>query len=328
MSTNQNHQPYDPELADRIKADIRKKLSQTDESNSDQTFPQELAAGSRLEKINSDAKHGGLGDVLCYVESDLGRNVAVKFTRRKYDFGSWNHQRFEREVKITSLLDHPGVVPVFHSGETDGRQFYSMRFIAGQTMKDEIAQSHKDARFTLSRNNRTFMHLIESFRTVCATIEYAHQVKKVWHRDLKPANIMMDGRVTLVVDWGLAKFADENDTVDKLSSNNNPNLTSDGQVLGTPYYMSPEQAEGKSDLIDHRTDIYGLGATLYEILTGHPPHQPTRQLKRKHLINCRRLQQLMKKKSGAGIAQRPSHYNKSKKTSPKNWPPFAARRWR
>ena len=170
-------------------------------------------------------------------------------------------------------------MPVYELGRRpeDDQPFYTMRFVRGQTLRQAIAEYH-ERRKGGKDDPLERPRLLQAFASICQAIAYAHS-RGVIHRDLKPANIVMGafGEV-LVLDWGLAKKVDRPDEAEDLpsvalSDEADADATREGQHFGTPAYMAPEQAEGQIHLLDGRTDIYGLGAILFEILTGRPPHQ-------------------------------------------------------
>ncbi len=190
--------------------------------------------------------------------------------------------RFVHEAEITGNLEHPGIVPVYGLGRyQDGRPFYAMRFIKGDSLREAIQRFHKsqDSRSQSATHRMELRKLIQRFIDICDAVEYAHS-RGVLHRDLKPGNIML-GKYgeTLVVDWGLAKTvgSDVTHSLDEEPSIH-PSEESDsaptqmGAAVGTPAYMSPEQAVGRLDLLGPATDVFGLGATLYCLLTGRPPY--------------------------------------------------------
>ena len=184
--------------------------------------------------------------------------------------------RFMEEAKITGQLEHPNIVPVHElvrQGESQ-QPFYTMRFVKGRTLSEAIRDYHR-RRAEGQAGSLEFRSLLGAFLGVCNAIAYAHS-RGVIHRDLKPQNVVLgDYGEVIVLDWGLAKL------VERLEETLTPAVavaheadrgeTVQGQVLGTPAYMSPEQAEGRWDSVDRRTDIYGLGAILYEILAGQLP---------------------------------------------------------
>ena len=220
---------------------------------------------------------GGLGEVSLARDEELRREVAVKLLQERYATDAGNRARFVAEAEITGNLEHPGIVPVYGLGVTpEGRPFYAMRFIRGDSLRDAAIQFHNERRAPSDRRLE-LRKLLGRFIDVCEAIEYAH-TRGVVHRDLKPGNIML-GRFgeTLVVDWGLAKSVgrDEPDrsalSTIRPSGSGSSSRTSFGSALGTPAYMSPEQASGRIDALGPASDVFGLGATLYFVLTGRPP---------------------------------------------------------
>jgi serine/threonine protein kinase len=223
---------------------------------------------------------GGLGQVFLAHDRDLGRDVAIKEIRTAYVHEPESRNRFVLEAQITGGLEHPGVVPVYSLGRRpDGRPFYAMRFIQGETLKEALARFHAGtARASEPAQRLELRQLLTRYVIVCNTVAYAHS-RGILHRDLKPSNILL-GKYgeTLIVDWGLAKVLGTRagmpgeateETLRPLSASDLS--TQAGQTLGTPAYMSPEQAAGRSPDVGTASDIYSLGATLYTILTGQPP---------------------------------------------------------
>jgi serine/threonine protein kinase len=189
-------------------------------------------------------------------------------------------ERFRHEAEITGRLDHPSIVPIYQLGkdEASGRMFYAMRFLGRTTLQDSINEYH-ERRLEGDEDPMLLRHLLSAFVNVCHAIGHAHS-RKVIHRDLKPENVVIDsfGQV-IVIDWGLAKIIDETSVESLMDSvsTGSTDRTNDGQVLGTPLYMAPEQAAGRLDELDPRTDIYGLGAILFAIVTGAAPHEKTQK---------------------------------------------------
>jgi eukaryotic-like serine/threonine-protein kinase len=222
---------------------------------------------------------GGIGRVWLAHDSALGRNVALKELRPERAEQQGLCTRFLREARITGQLEHPGIVPVYELGRrpTDQQPFYTMRFVKGRTLT-KAAQDFHQQRGTGGANSLTFVTLLNAFVTVCNTVAYAHS-RGVIHRDLKGQNVVLgDFGEVVVLDWGLAKLigtAEGESTGASVVLDNDlfgeSDLSVQGQAIGTPAYMAPEQAAGRVDAIDQRTDIYGLGALLYEVLTGKPP---------------------------------------------------------
>ena len=251
-----------------------------------------LSAGSTYEEGVSGRKGsrylvrqfhraGGLGQVWKAEDQEIPREVALKDIKPQHSRDPDLQVRFVREAEITGKLEHPGVVPVYGLGwHPDGRPFYAMRFIQGISLGDAIKRFHRNdvaASNDPSERNLELRKLMRRFVDVCNTIEFAHS-RGVLHRDIKPDNIMLgEFGETLVVDWGLARVSDEV-PADALSSADGEShvspdastRTQHGMTIGTPAYMSPEQAEGQLDHVTTRSDVYSLGATLYCILTGRP----------------------------------------------------------
>jgi WD40 repeat protein/serine/threonine protein kinase len=234
--------------------------------------PDEVA---RFRVIRHHAR-GGLGEVFLAVEPELDRQVALKELQAYHAHNPSSQSRFLLEARLTGRLEHPGIVPVYGLGRhADGRPFYAMRFIEGETLKSAIERYHASTGSDedLRARDLAFRRLILSLITACNAVAYAHS-RGVIHRDLKPENIML-GRFgeTLVVDWGVAKALgdpDDQPAYDRAFEEHS-SLTRPGAAVGTPRYMSPEQAQGDLERIGPASDIYGLGATLYCILVGHSP---------------------------------------------------------
>jgi tRNA A-37 threonylcarbamoyl transferase component Bud32 len=269
-----------PSLAEAADGDVQQSVAgqPSDDGGSGSSTVDEGPPGRRgpyaLTRLHAQ---GGIGQVWLARDSDLGREVALKELQPGRVGDAANRRRFLAEAQITGQLEHPGVVPVYSLvREADGVQpFYTMRFIRGRTLSRAARAYHKK-RARGEAGPLDLMALLNAFVGVCNAVAYAHS-RGVVHRDLKGPNIVLgDFGEVVVLDWGMAKLVGRPDaegdaapvTVDEAAG---PDGTVAGQVLGTPAYMAPEQARGRQDRINERTDVYGLGAVLYEILTGEAP---------------------------------------------------------
>lgn len=285
------------EIADSIDDSVFDKLNDVLANvNSDQVQANVASLGTRVGsilqlvsehrrfEIIAEHARGGLGEVLLAQDRQLNRKVALKRIREKWAQDNNARIRFQLEAEITGRLEHPGVVPVYALGQRpDGEIYYAMRFIRGDSLEAAVTEFHAapDRRSTDLRS-AGFRNLLRRFVDVCNTISYAHS-RGIIHRDLKPANIML-GKYgeTLVVDWGLAKqvgveevspvnVVDNKESRIQPDSGSGSTPTQYGSAVGTPQYMSPEQATGRVDRMGPLTDVFGLGATLYHLLTNKPP---------------------------------------------------------
>jgi eukaryotic-like serine/threonine-protein kinase len=235
-------------------------------------------AGGRYRPVRFHAR-GGLGEVHIALDEELSRQVALKRIWGPRATDPESRRRFLHEAAVTARLEHPGVVPVYGLvQDSSGQPCYAMRFIQGETLEDALTRFHAQDGTGRDPGERrlALRELLGRFVAVCNTIAYAHS-KGVLHRDLKPANIMLGAYgETLVVDWGLAKPFGDGRSEPTAGADAPPTVpgsehTKTGQALGTPAYMSPEQAKGQAKAVGPATDVYGLGATLYAVLTGRPP---------------------------------------------------------
>ena len=236
---------------------------------------------SRYEVLRLHAS-GGLGRVYLAEDKELHRRVALKEIQPDHAEEPVSRERFVFEAEVTGNLEHPGIVPVYGLGwRPNGRPFYAMRFIEGEDLAAAVRRFH--ARGSPDYFGREFRWLLGRFVYVCNTIGYAHN-RGVLHRDIKPSNIMLGPfGETLVMDWGVAKplgvsvpIGDtRDDSPPKRESLirshwGNDSVTVTGQAVGTPAYMSPEQAAGETERLGPASDVYSLGATLYALLTDRP----------------------------------------------------------
>lgn len=252
------------------------------ETASDSSTGSLTSEGRRFRIVREHAR-GGLGQLFVAEDAELNREVALKELLSHCADDTESRYRFLREAEITGALEHPGIAPVYGLGQyADGRPYYAMRFIRGNSLQDAISRFH-DPSMKLGPGQRSveMRRLLRNFVSVCQSLHYAH-VRGVLHRDLKPANVMLgDHGETLVVDWGLATTVDlaacENAAERPVEPVISDSMIGDvpptqvGSAVGTPAYMSPEQAGGNVDQLGPATDVYGLGATLFHLLTGQPP---------------------------------------------------------
>ena len=205
----------------------------------------ELGDYELLEEIG----RGGQGVVFRARQKSLNRTVALKVI----SLGQWASEahlkRFRREAEAAASLDHPGIVPIYEVGERDGSCYFSMKFVEGGQL-DEVAR----------RKPMSIREAAELIAKVARTVHYAHE-HGILHRDIKPGNILLDQKgEPHLTDFGLARLIETESTVTRTL-----------EVLGTPSYMAPEQAAGETTKLSKATDVYGLGAVLYQLLTRQPP---------------------------------------------------------
>jgi WD40 repeat protein/tRNA A-37 threonylcarbamoyl transferase component Bud32 len=239
--------------------------------------------GTRFLVIRPHAR-GGIGQVSVALDRELNREVALKEILPEQADNPHSRARFLLEAEVTGRLEHPGVVPVYGLGkDSSGHPFYAMRFVKGESLQDAIVQFHrgvKGAQGGLRRWVLSLRHLLNRFIAVCSVMEYAHS-RGIIHRDLKPSNILLGAYgETLVVDWGLAKVVGREDietgsgiiaAASRPAEGPGTAETLPGTAVGTPVFMSPEQADGRLDSVGPASDVYSLGASLYCLLTGQPP---------------------------------------------------------
>ena len=244
---------------------------------SDQPNDQHRELHSKFKLIRKLGQ-GGLGNIWLARDQKLNRNVAIKELRSEALESETAWVRFHREAEITGHLEHPNVISLYQYGvdKKTGEPFYAMRFVGKRTLADAIEEHHD--KVEVGEADPLALHrLLSIYLDICQAIAYAHS-RGVIHRDLKPENVALDnfGQVS-VLDWGLAKVLEDSELATKMEYAKNMSESSlaetmHGDVVGTPLYMSPEQAAGALDQVDERTDIYGLGAILFSILTGDAPH--------------------------------------------------------
>src|SRR3989454_2446632 len=205
----------------------------------------ELGDYELLEEVG----RGGQGVVFRARQKSLNRIIALK----GISLGQWaskaHLKRFRLEAEAAARLEHPGIVPIHEVGERDGQWYFSMKFVEGGQL-DEVVR----------RAPMSIRQAVELIAKVARTVHYAHE-HGILHRDIKPGNILLDAKgEPHLTDFGLARLVESESTVTRTL-----------EVLGTPSYMAPEQAVGNNTAVSHATDVYGIGAVLYQLLTGHPP---------------------------------------------------------
>jgi tetratricopeptide (TPR) repeat protein/tRNA A-37 threonylcarbamoyl transferase component Bud32 len=246
----EGHSIADSDLVDRgwISQEQLAELYRRVDGDSPSTSASPLLARYELhEKLGE----GAMSQVYRGVDRQLHRPVAVKLLKENLLFQETARKRFGREAESLARLDHPNVVRVFDSGESGKQLYLVMELIEGEALSSILSRKGKDLR-----------RLLGLLEQAARGVHHAHQ-RGVVHRDIKPQNILVTKAGELkVADFGLAHLLDSD-----------PGLTGTGAVLGTPLYMAPEQVRGGANLITHRTDVYALGAILYEMLTGWPPHR-------------------------------------------------------
>ncbi|MDA8744371.1 serine/threonine-protein kinase [Rubripirellula amarantea] len=241
--------------------------------------PNDSSSDSPQSTVQLVRRHarGAIGEVYVAYDEQLSREVALKRIRRELPPSVRRVKRFLREAVITAKLQHPGIVPIYNLGNDGVSAHYTMPLVSGSTLSRLINHTHQELgpRPTRALWMSKIRPLLTHFIAVCNAIDYAHS-QNVLHRDLKPSNIIVGSQgQTLVLDWGCAKDIGEIESDDGPDSEDDPkgtsasaDITVAGSVMGTIEFMSPEQASGDNERVGTASDIYGLGATLLNLLTG------------------------------------------------------------
>jgi serine/threonine protein kinase len=244
-----------------------------------QTNNKDLPSGSTLAhyRIVSKIGAGGMGEVYLAQDTKLDRKVALKILPADLAANQDRMRRFVQEAKAAAALNHPNIAHIYEIGESDGVNFIAMEFIDGVTLREKIHQERTELRKLL----RFLQHAAEG-------LAKAHAAGIV-HRDLKPDNIMVtrDGHAK-ILDFGLAKLVEPQappaSDSSEVATAMMPQHSTPGAIMGTVGYMSPEQAQGKTNEIDQRSDIFSFGCILYEAVTGKKPFEGDSTVKSLHMV--------------------------------------------
>ena len=239
------------------------------------TLLPDMTPGFRRYQLGDELARGGMGRIVETVDNTMERTVAMKLLLGgKSQRIGWQ-LRFAQEAQITGQLQHPNIIPVYDLGEReDGQLYFTMKRVEGQTLRDIFKGLRADDPTIVAEYTRT--QLLQVFQKICMAVAYAHS-RSVVHRDLKPSNIMIGGYgEVLVMDWGLAKILKKEASGGPKVRSHREELgrlaTRQGEAIGTPGYMPPELALGQLHLVDERSDVFSLGALLYEMLTLRRPY--------------------------------------------------------
>lgn len=255
---------------DRTESPADDSYPQIDAKDTDRQLNQYYSNSFTRDSDFEPLAKGGSAILQTCRDNNLGRTVVMKILHPHLAQNEYMKSRFLREARVTAQLQHPATVPVYEIGhDIEGRLYFTMKKVEGQTVREILdKQSLGDAEAIATYNLDRMLGIIIQ---VCNALNYAH-VHGVVHRDVKPENILVGeyGEVILL-DWGVAKvWANDEPDVHEME---HEVLTDASQRPGTPLYMSPEQIRGGGDNIDGRTDVYGIGAVLYEVLTLKEPHR-------------------------------------------------------
>ncbi|MGQ0649958.1 MAG: protein kinase domain-containing protein [Gemmatimonadaceae bacterium] len=232
----------------------------------------QAALGSAY-RIESELGRGGMSRVFVAEEVALGRKVVVKVLSPELAAG-FSIERFRREIAVTARLQHPNIVPILTAGDVQGLPYFTMPYVEGESLHARIARG----------GPLPIADIVEILRDVTQALAHAHE-RGVVHRDVKPDNVLLSGSAATVTDFGIAKAIASSRTHADVPIEGSGTLTTAGTAVGTPAYMSPEQATADPST-DHRSDLYSLGAMAYEMLSGSPPfgRSGARELLMAHLM--------------------------------------------
>ncbi len=248
-----------------------------DDSDDELETPALPTAVEDVYEDRGEIGHGGMGTVRQVFDRRLRRETALKILKEEMGSKHREIRRFVEEAQITGQLDHPNIVPIHDLGQdSNGSHYFTMKLVQGDDL-ETIISDLGDTRL----DPDVLADHLQIFIKVCEAVSFAHS-RGVIHRDLKPSNIMVGeyGQV-YVMDWGIARLMPDLPITEKsshhksivtVSRSENKDIDSPGTIVGTPRYMAPEQVQGDHERIDHRADIFALGGTLYQILTGYAPY--------------------------------------------------------
>jgi serine/threonine-protein kinase len=263
-------EPPQPSRLSPALAVLEETADDTDSREQTPTPPERLPESGARYGLSEEIGHGAMGQVFLAYEPLLGREVALKTLGPSLAANPEARARFVAEARVTGGLGHPNIVPVFELGKLPGDGLYfAMQRVRGRSLSEVL---HAASQGDSGRYGRH--QLVRIVHQVCLAVAYAH-TRGVLHRDLKPQNVMVgDFGEVYLMDWGLAKAVKDDPRADWWFEGRtlaDVYSTQAGRVRGTPVYMSPEQAQGRNDAINERTDVFGLGAILYEVLTFRAP---------------------------------------------------------